>query len=71
MLSTDLSERQLLDTLPVSIYALDLDGHLTSVHQAAPRFSDDARTRTSTSSAAGDGSSTSLNAASDAVRANT
>ncbi len=41
MLSTDLSERQLLDALPVSIYALDLDGHLTSVHQAAPRFSDD------------------------------
>jgi signal transduction histidine kinase len=42
MLSTDLSERQLLDALPVSIYSLDLDGHLTSVHQAAPRFSDDA-----------------------------
>jgi len=41
MLSTDLSERQLLDALPISIYALDLDGHLTSVHQAAHRFSDD------------------------------
>jgi len=40
MLSTDLSERQLLDALPVSIYALDLDGHLTSVHQAASRFED-------------------------------
>ena len=40
--STDLSERQLLDALPVSIYTLDLDGHLTSVHQAAPRFTDDA-----------------------------
>jgi signal transduction histidine kinase len=41
MLSTDLSERQLLDALPLSIYAIDLDGHLTSVHPAAPRFSDD------------------------------
>jgi signal transduction histidine kinase len=41
MLSTELSERQLIDALPVSIYALDLDGHLTSVHQAAHRFSDD------------------------------
>ena len=41
MLSTDLSEHQLLDALPVSIYALDLDGHLTSVHQAAPRFNDE------------------------------
>jgi signal transduction histidine kinase len=40
MLSTDLSERQLLDALPVSIYSLDLDGNLTSVHQAAPRFDD-------------------------------
>jgi signal transduction histidine kinase len=42
MLSTELSERQLLDALPVSIYALDLDGVLTSVHQASSRFSDDA-----------------------------
>ena len=41
MLSTDLSEHALLDALPVSIYALDLDGHLTSVHQAPPRFSED------------------------------
>jgi signal transduction histidine kinase len=41
MLSTDLSERQLLDALPVNIYALDLDGRLMSVHQAAHRFSDD------------------------------
>ena len=41
MLSTDLSERQLLDALPVSIYALDLDGHITSVHHAAHRFSED------------------------------
>ena len=41
MLSTDLSERQLLDALPVSIYALDLDGNITSVHHAAHRFSDD------------------------------
>ena len=41
MLSTDLSEHALLDALPVSIYALDLDGHLTSVHQAPPRFNED------------------------------
>ena len=41
MLSTDLSEHSLLDALPVSIYALDLDGHLTNVRQAAPRFSED------------------------------
>ena len=41
MLSTDLSERQLLDALPSSIYALDLDGHLTAVHPAASRFADD------------------------------
>jgi len=42
MLSTDLSEHALLDAIPVSIYALDLDGHLTSVRQAAARFSEDA-----------------------------
>lgn len=41
MLSTDSLERQLLDALPVSIYVLDLDGHLTSVHQASHRFSDE------------------------------
>ncbi len=41
MLSTDLSEHPLLDALPVSIYALDLDGNLTRVHQAQPRFSED------------------------------
>jgi len=41
MLSTDLSEHALLDALPVSIYTLDLDGHLTSIHQAPPRFSED------------------------------
>ena len=41
MLSTDLSDHALLDALPVSIYALDLDGHLTSVRQASPRFSED------------------------------
>lgn len=41
MLSTDLSERQLLDALPVSIYALDHDGHVTTAHVAAPRFGDD------------------------------
>jgi len=41
MLSTDPRERQLLDALPVSIYALDLEGHLSSVHQAATRFNDD------------------------------
>jgi signal transduction histidine kinase len=41
MLSTDLMERQLLDALPVSIYALDIEGRLTSVHQAATRFSED------------------------------
>jgi signal transduction histidine kinase len=38
MLATDLSERQLLDALPFTLYTLDLDGHLTSVHQAASRF---------------------------------
>jgi signal transduction histidine kinase len=42
MLSTDLSEHALLDALPVSVYSLDLDGNLTSVRQAAPRFSEDA-----------------------------
>jgi len=41
MLSTDLSEHALLDALPVSIYALDLDGNLTSVRQVAPRFNED------------------------------
>ena len=41
MLSTGLSEQRILDALPVSIYALDLDGHLTSVHQSAPRFNDE------------------------------
>jgi len=41
MLSTDLSERQLLDALPISIYALDLDGHVTAVHPAASRFADE------------------------------
>jgi signal transduction histidine kinase len=53
MLSTDLSEHALLDALPVSIYALDLGGHLTSVRQAAPRFSEDAGALTVTT---GDGS---------------
>jgi signal transduction histidine kinase len=53
MLSTDLSEHALLDALPVSIYALDLGGHLTSVRQAAPRFSEDAAVLTATT---GDGS---------------
>ena len=53
MLSTDLSERHLLDALPVSIYALDLGGNLMSVHQAAPRFSDDGGPLTG---AVGDGS---------------
>ena len=42
MLSTDLSEHALLDALPVSVYSLDLDGHLTSVRQASTRFSEDA-----------------------------
>ena len=41
MLSTDLSERQLLDALPVSVFALDLDGHVTSTHPAAAKFADD------------------------------
>jgi len=36
MLSTDLSERQLLDALPVSIYTLDVDGQLTAVHASEP-----------------------------------
>ena len=39
MLSTDLSERQLLDALPVSTYAVDLDGNLTAVHPGAVRDS--------------------------------
>ena len=38
MLSTDLVERQLLDALPVSAYALDLDGRVVNVHQPAARF---------------------------------
>jgi len=42
MLSTDLSEHALLDALPVSVYSLDLDGHLTSVRRASTRFSEDA-----------------------------
>ena len=41
MLSTDSLERQLIDAVPVSIYALDLDARLTSMHLAAPRFGDD------------------------------
>ena len=41
MLSTDSPERQLVDAVPVSIYALDLEAHLTSVHLAAARFGDD------------------------------
>ena len=40
MLSTDSLERQLLDALPVTIYAIDLDGRLTSVPHAA-RSSDE------------------------------
>jgi signal transduction histidine kinase len=48
MLSTDLSEHALLDALPVNIYALDLGGHLTSVRQAAPRFSEDGGALTGT-----------------------
>ena len=48
MLSTDLSEHALLDALPVNIYALDLEGHLTSVRQAAPRFSEDGGAPTAT-----------------------
>ena len=47
MLSTDLSERQLLDALPVSIFALDVDGHVTSVHPAAAKFTDDSSFPTS------------------------
>jgi len=41
MLSTDSLERQLIDAVPVSIYALDLDARLTSLHPAAARFGDD------------------------------
>ena len=41
MLSTELSERHLLDAIPVSIFALDLDGHVTSAHPAASKFFDD------------------------------
>jgi signal transduction histidine kinase len=42
MLSTDSLERQLLDALPITIHALDLDGRLTSVPQTATRFGDEA-----------------------------
>src|SRR5690348_1609958 len=41
MLSTELLERQLLDALPFSIYTVDLDGRLTSVHNARARSGDD------------------------------
>ena len=41
MLSTELLERQLLDALPFSIYSVDLDGRLTSVHNARARTGDD------------------------------
>lgn len=41
MLSTDALERQLLDALPVTIYAMDLEGTLTSVHESAARFGDE------------------------------
>ena len=41
MLSTDLSEHQLLDAIPVSIFALDLEGHVTSTHPVAQKFADD------------------------------
>ena len=41
MLSTELLERQLLDALPFSIYTVDLDGRLTSVHNARARVGDD------------------------------
>ena len=40
MLSTELLERQLLDALPCSIYTVDLDGRLTSVHNARARAGD-------------------------------
>ena len=41
MLSTELLERQLLDALPFSIYTVDLDGRLTSVHNARASTGDD------------------------------
>ena len=41
MLSTDLSERQLLDALPINVFALDLDGHVTSTHRATAKHVDD------------------------------
>jgi signal transduction histidine kinase len=41
MLSTELLERQLLDALPFSIYTVDLDGRVTSVHNARARVGDD------------------------------
>jgi signal transduction histidine kinase len=41
MLSTELLERQLLDALPFSIYTVDLDGRLTSVHNGRARVGDD------------------------------
>ena len=41
MLSTELLERQLLDALPFSIYTADLDGRLTSVHNARAHIGDD------------------------------
>jgi signal transduction histidine kinase len=41
MLSTELLERQLLDAIPATIYTLDLDGRLTSVHSASTRSADE------------------------------
>ena len=41
MPSTELLERQLLDAIPATIYALDLEGRLTSVHIPSARATDD------------------------------
>jgi len=41
MLSTELLERQLLDAIPATIYTLDADGRLTSVHSPSARFADE------------------------------
>lgn len=40
MLSTDITERDLLDALPVGVYATDAEGHVTSAHRPASHHGD-------------------------------
>lgn len=55
MLSTDLLERQLLDALPSSVYALDLDGRVIGGSRTAVRTGDDTATTHPSSGADGKG----------------